>query len=126
MLSCDKFEGVRALWPLQPYRHAWLVREWLADQGQRISLHFVPTYSTHLSPIERLWDAMHRNVAHNRSYPSLRAFKAATMAFLTKAVPTGYISNILNERSPGTANWCAQRKYHLTTGKVPFLAYDNN
>lgn len=72
------------------YHHARLVREWLANQGQRITLHFVPTYSPHLNPIERLWGLMHRNVTHNRSYPSFRAFKAATMAFLTNAVPKNW------------------------------------
>ena len=62
------------------YHHARLVSEWLAREGGRITLHFVPTYSPHLNPIERLWGAMHRNVTHNRSYETFRDFKAATMA----------------------------------------------
>jgi transposase len=72
------------------YHHARMVRQWLANEGQRITLHFVPTYSPHLNPIERLWGLMHRNVTHNRSYPSFHAFKAATMAFLTKTVPKNW------------------------------------
>jgi transposase len=72
------------------YHHALLVREWLAREGRRITLHFVPTYSPHLNPIERLWGVMHRNVTHNRSYLTFRDFKAAVMAFLTKAVPENW------------------------------------
>ena len=72
------------------YHHARLVSEWLAREGGRITLHFVPTYSPHLNPIERLWGAMHRNVTHNRSYATFRDFKAATMAFLTQTVPKNW------------------------------------
>ncbi|WP_417614189.1 IS630 family transposase, partial [Parasphingorhabdus sp.] len=41
------------------YHHARLAQEWLVRKGQRIRLHFVPTYSPHLNPIERLWGVMH-------------------------------------------------------------------
>src|SRR5260221_2427038 len=34
------------------YHHARLVRQWLALEGGRITLHFIPTYSPHLNPIE--------------------------------------------------------------------------
>ena len=69
------------------YHHARLVNEWLAKEGQRIALHFVPTYSPHLNPIERLWGVMHKNITHNRCYATLREFKAATIDFLTNTVP---------------------------------------
>ena len=32
------------------YHHAKLVREWLAQPGRRIKLHFVPAYCPHLNP----------------------------------------------------------------------------
>jgi transposase len=76
------------------YHHARLVRQWLARHGGRIALHFVPTYSPHLNPIERLWGVMHRNVTHNTCYDSFRKFKRKTMSFLTREVPK---------------NWCAYR-----------------
>src|SRR6516165_5987726 len=44
------------------YHHAILVQEWLARQGCRIKLHFIPTYCPHLNPIERLWGLMHRHL----------------------------------------------------------------
>jgi transposase len=69
------------------YHHARLVREWLAREGGRITLHFIPTYSPHLNPIERLWGVMHRNVTHNKCYPTFRTFKATAMTFLTEDVP---------------------------------------
>ena len=72
------------------YHHAKLVREWLAREGERITLHFVPTYSPHLNPIERLWGLMHRNLTHNRSYPTFRDFKARAMNFLTQDVPKNW------------------------------------
>jgi transposase len=76
------------------YHHALMVRQWLLRNGSRISLHFVPTYSPHLNPIERLWGVMHRNVTHNTCYDSFRKFKRKTMTFLTREVPQ---------------NWCAYR-----------------
>jgi transposase len=69
------------------YHHAKLVRDWLAREGHRITLHFIPTYSPHLNPIERLWGVMHHNVTHNRSYATFREFKARAMNFLTQDVP---------------------------------------
>jgi len=68
------------------YQHARMVRQWLEQEGHRITLHFVPTYSPHLNPIERLWGAMHKNVTHNRCYASFDEFRLATMAFLTQHV----------------------------------------
>jgi hypothetical protein len=35
--------------------HAKLVQAWLAQPDRRIKLHFIPAYSPHLNPIERLW-----------------------------------------------------------------------
>jgi transposase len=72
------------------YHHARLVRDWLARQGGRITLHFIPTYSPHLNPIERLWGLMHRNVTHNRCYPTFRDFRQRTMTYLTQDVPRNW------------------------------------
>ena len=74
------------------YHHARLVKAWLAQNGQRLTLHFVPSYSPHLNPIERLWGLMHRNVTHNRTYLTLPLFRAAAMDFLTEKVPKHWTS----------------------------------
>ncbi len=72
------------------YHHARLVQEWMAREGQRITLHFVPTYSPHLNPIERLWGVMHKNVTHNQGYATAREFSTAIMTFLTQNVPKNW------------------------------------
>ena len=72
------------------YHHARLVREWLAREGGRITLHFIPTYSPHLNPIERLWGVMHQSVTHNKCYATFRDFKTKTMTFLTRDVPRNW------------------------------------
>ena len=65
-------------------------RQWLEHNGGRITRHFVPTYSPHLNPIERLWGVMHRNATHNASYATFRQFKRQTMSYLTREVPRNW------------------------------------
>lgn len=78
-----------------PYHHAKMVREWLAQPGRRILLHFVPAYCPHLNPIERLWGAMHKAVTHNRTYPTYRGFCDAVLGFLRQDVPSQW--NIIRD-----------------------------
>jgi len=72
------------------YHHAKLVREWLAQPGRRIKLHFIPPYCPHLNPIERLWGVMHRNVTHNKCYATCAQFADATLGFLREKVPRNW------------------------------------
>ena len=72
------------------YHHAVLVREWLAQPGRRIKLHFIPSYCPHLNPIERLWGLMHRNVTHNKCYATCAQFADATLGFLRETVPRNW------------------------------------
>ena len=72
------------------YHHAKLVREWLAQPGRRIELHFVPAYCPHLNPIERLWGLMHKNVTHNRCYATFSEFCTAMLGFLKEDVPKNW------------------------------------
>jgi transposase len=72
------------------YHHAKLVKQWLARPECRIKLHFIPAYCPHLDAIERLWALMHRNVTHNKCYPSFREFKAAVLGFLREQVPRNW------------------------------------
>jgi len=69
------------------YHHARAVQAWLAEPGRRIRLHFIPAYSPHLNPIERLWGLMHRNVTHNRCHATYNAFAQAVLGFLREDVP---------------------------------------
>ena len=36
------------------------------NPGRRIRLRFIPSYSPHLNPIERLWGVMHKHLTHNK------------------------------------------------------------
>lgn len=72
------------------YHHAKLVLEWLAMPGRRIQLHFIPAYSPHLNPIERLWGLMHKNVTHNRCYATYNLFCRAALDFLRSTVPKNW------------------------------------
>jgi transposase len=93
-------EALEAVYPLMMlihvfldnarYHHAQLVQEWLARPGRRIRLHFIPSYCPHLNPIERLWGVMHRNVTHNKCYPTLTQFADATLGFLRHTVPRNW------------------------------------
>jgi len=69
------------------YHHAKAVREWMAEPGRRVVLHFIPSYCPHLNPIERLWGLMHKAITHNRCYQSFRQFADAILGFLRKTVP---------------------------------------
>lgn len=85
-------EALEALYPLMAmihvfldnaaYHHAKIVREWLAQPGRRIKLHFVPAYCPHLTPIERLWGLMHKHLTHNKTYATCREFADASLEFL--------------------------------------------
>ncbi len=72
------------------YHHAKLVRDWLAQPGRRIKLHFVPPYCPHLNPIERLWGLMHRNITNNRCYATFNEFCDAMLGFLKEDVPKNW------------------------------------
>ena len=63
------------------------MRDWLAQPGRRIRLHFVPPYCPHLNPIERLWGVMHKEVTHNKCYATCKDFAEATLGFLREKVP---------------------------------------
>ena len=81
------------------YHHAALVREWLAQPGRRIKLHFIPAYCPHLNPIERLWGVMHKSLTHNRTYPTYREVADAMLHFLRAEVPSrwGKIANSITD-----------------------------
>jgi len=68
--------GFLALQPLRP-------RLWLASDGCRVRLHFLPPYAPNLNAIERLWDEMHRCVTHNKHYASEMEFVQAIHGFFT-------------------------------------------
>ena len=72
------------------YHHAVMVKQWLALENRRIKLHFIPPYSPHLNPIERLWGVMHKNITHNRTWRNKSEFVNAVSTFLTDKIPNNW------------------------------------
>jgi transposase len=48
----------------------------------KIQMHFLPSYSPNLNPIERLWKLMNEEVLYNRYYEKFSDFKEAVLGFL--------------------------------------------
>lgn len=53
------------------WHHARDIRPWLHKNRKRISLVFLPPYSPHLNPIERVWKLTRYNATHNRYFKEL-------------------------------------------------------
>lgn len=49
-----------------------------------IQLHFLPSYSPNLNPIERLWKVMNEEVRNNRYFKSAKEFRESIRGFFTK------------------------------------------
>ena len=74
------------------YHHARLVRQWLERPGCRIKVVFLPAYAPHLNAIERLWGVLHREVTHNKFYPSFDRFTEAIGDFFGRRLPENWRS----------------------------------
>lgn len=53
------------------YHHARILSPWLNEHCQELILNFLPPYSPHLNPIERVWKLLRRLCTHNRYFPAL-------------------------------------------------------
>lgn len=58
------------------------VQAWLARHRSVLRLYFLPTYSPHLNPIERVWHHFRRNVTDNYFFKTMQRLLAAVEAFL--------------------------------------------
>ncbi len=63
------------------YNHAAVVREWLARDGCRVRVVYLPPYAPNLNLIERLWWFFKKKALWNTHYPSLADFRTAIQAF---------------------------------------------
>lgn len=57
-----------------------MVKQYL--ENSKITLHFLPSYSPNLNPIERLWKLMYEHVLYNKYYEKYCDFKKAVFGFL--------------------------------------------
>jgi transposase len=59
------------------YNRSAAVKEYLAGEGCRIQLVFLPPYAPNLNLIERLWWFLKKTTLWNEYYPTFAGFKAA-------------------------------------------------
>lgn len=65
------------------YFHSKLVQEYLVQDGCKIKMMFLPTYSPNLNIIERLWSIMRKEVLSNTYYEKFVDFESSIMSFLS-------------------------------------------
>ena len=53
------------------YHHANLHEDWRREVADHFRLHFLPSYSPALNPIERVWKLIRRGCLHNRYFLTL-------------------------------------------------------
>jgi transposase len=57
-------------------------------ENNKIKLHFLPTYSPNLNPIERLWKLMNERVRNNYFFSSPTEFRQKINGFFTEIIPS--------------------------------------
>jgi transposase len=64
-----------------------LVRQYLAEHGDRIALHYLPAYSPKDNPIERVWWHMHEEITRNHRCESIDELVDLTLTWLEQRGP---------------------------------------
>ena len=59
-----------------------VVRQYMAQHGDRIALHYLPAYSPQDNPIERVWWHLHEQITRNHRCASIEELLKLTMAWL--------------------------------------------
>jgi transposase len=59
-----------------------VVRQYMAEHGDRIVLHYLPAYSPQDNPIERVWWHLHEQITRNHQCRSIEELVKLTMAWL--------------------------------------------
>ena len=67
-----------------------------AAKTLNIRLHYLPPYSPHLNPIERLWKVMNEPIRNNKFFHSAKEFRLRISHFFEETLPK--IGHSLNER----------------------------
>jgi putative transposase len=59
------FRKIHVILDNAPFHNCRRVRQYLAQWGQRIELHFLPKYAPQTNPIERVWWHLHETITRN-------------------------------------------------------------
>ena len=65
---------------------AHLVRDWLALYA-RLQLYYLPTYCSHLNPVENVWLQVKNKIAANRLYGSMKILIETVDALFGETTP---------------------------------------
>jgi transposase len=63
------------------------VREYLAEWGHRVVLHYLPAYSPKDNPIERVWWHLHEEITRNHRCAEIAELVDLTFAWLDERGP---------------------------------------
>ncbi|WP_431223377.1 IS630 family transposase [Serratia sp. L9] len=79
------------------YHRSELVQEWAYVMN--IELHYLPSYSPNLNPMERLWKVMNEAVRNNRYFSSASEFRQEIRRFFSEILPeiAGTLSRRIND-----------------------------
>ncbi len=69
---------------------AGAVKAWLAEQS-RLQLFYLPTYCSHLNPVENIWLRLQNEIAANRLRGSLQRLLDGVAAFFHNITPQGCV-----------------------------------
>jgi len=75
---------------------------WLEQHPQVVPL-WLPTYSSFLNPVERLWGEIKQRVAANHCYASLEALQEALVDFFQRGLPPEKTLQVAGKANP--VNW---------------------
>lgn len=64
------------------YNHSAEIKAYIAAEGCRIELVYLPSYAPNLNLIERLWWLLKKKTLYNEHFPTFAEFKAAVQGFL--------------------------------------------
>lgn len=80
-----------------PYHRVSLVQDWAVVMN--IELHYLPSYSPNLNPIERLWKVMNEHARNNWYLATAKAFREAINGFFSDTLPeiAGKLSCRIND-----------------------------
>jgi len=77
------------------YHRATIVQPYLRKRQQLLRLDFLPAYSPHLNPIERLWKLLRKLRTHNQHFETLQALIAAvTPQLISWRKPNPVLANL--------------------------------
>ncbi len=79
-----------------------LVRQYLAEHGNRIVLHYLPAYSPQNNPIERVWWHLHEQITRNHQCQCIEELVDLTMLWLEEHGPF-HIEGAMYERLKAAA-----------------------